>query len=190
MVRDSNPLEQDQPPSIFRVSPRLDLKLINFLPFRGNKVRFIEISNYMGIEKKTALHTLKERKYFMINFEKLSYRETTLNGHTIVFRMEGEFGSYRSQELRERIMVALKELKKNVIIDLTRVEKIDSTAIALLLESIRVSEEMNTSFKVIGINNKIKSILEMMDLPALFQDIELTKVPRTSNHLLYGPKTF
>ena len=190
MVRDSNPLEQDQPPSIFRVSPRLDLKLINFLPFRGNKVRFIEISNYMGIEKKTALHTLKERKYFMINFEKLSYRETTLNGHTIVFRMEGEFGSYRSQELRERIMVALKELKKNVIIDLTRVEKIDSTAIALLLESIRVSEEMNTSFKVIGINNKIKSILEMMDLPALFQDIELTKVPRTSNHLLYRPKIF
>ena len=48
----------------------------------------------------------------MINFEKLSYRETTLNGHTIVFRMEGEFGSYRNQELRERIMAALKELKK------------------------------------------------------------------------------
>ena len=144
----------------------------------------------MGIEKKTALHTLKERRYFMINFEKLSYRETTLNGHTIVFRMEGEFGSYRNQELRERIMASLKKLKKNVIIDLTRVEKIDSTAIALLLESIRVSEEMNTSFKVIGINNKIKSILEMMDLPALFQDIELTKVPRTSNHLLYRPKIF
>ena len=126
----------------------------------------------------------------MINFEKLSYRETTLNGHTIVFRMEGEFGSYRNQELRERIMAALKELKKNVIIDLTRVEKIDSTAIALLVESIRVSEEMNTSFKVIGINNKIKSTLEMMNLPTLFHDIELIKVPRTSNHLLYRPKIF
>ena len=87
-------------------------------------------------------------------------------------------------------MTALTELKKNVIIDLTRVEKIDSTAIALLVESIRVSEEMNTSFKVIGINNKIKLILEMMDLPTLFHDIELIKVPRTSNHLLYRPKIF
>ena len=66
----------------------------------------------MGIEKKTALHTLIERGLPMINFEKLSYRETTLNGHTIVFRMEGEFGSYRNQELRERIMASLKKLKK------------------------------------------------------------------------------
>ena len=43
----------------------------------------------------------------MINFEKLSYRETLLNGHTIVFRLEGEFGSYRNDELKEKIIDAL-----------------------------------------------------------------------------------
>ena len=190
MVRESNILEQGQPPYLFNLFPHLDLKPFNSVSFRSNNVRFFEISNCKGIEKKTELSTLKKRGLSMINFEKMSYRETTLNGHTIVFRMEGEFGNYRNQELRERIMTALKELKKNVIIDLTRVEKIDSTAIALLVESIRVSEEMNTSFKVIGINNKIKSTLEMMDLPTLFDDIELIKVPRTSNHLLYRPKIF
>ena len=91
----------------------------------------------------------------MINFEKLSYRETLLNGHTIVFRLEGEF---------------------------------DSPSIALLVECMRVSEEMNTSLKVIGINNKAKSVLEMMNLPTLFDDIELTQIPWTNNHVLYRPK--
>ena len=76
----------------------------------------------------------------------------------------------------------------HVIIDLTRVGKIDSPAVALLVECIRVSEETNTSLKVIGINNKVKSVLEMMNLPTLFDDIELTQVPWTNQHVLYRPK--
>ena len=124
----------------------------------------------------------------MINFEKLAYGETLLNGDTIVFRLEGEFGSYRNEELKEKIVGALKDSNMHVIIDLTRVEKIDSPAVALLVESMRVSEEMNTSLKVIGINNKAKSVLEMMNLPTLFDDIELTQIPWTSQHTLYRPK--
>jgi len=124
----------------------------------------------------------------MINFEKLAYGETLLNGDTIVFRLEGEFGSYRNEELKEKIVDALKDSNMHVIIDLTRVEKIDSPSIALLVECMRVSEETNTSLKVIGINNKIKSVLEMMNLPTLFDDIELTQIPWTSQHTLYRPK--
>ena len=125
----------------------------------------------------------------MINFEKLAYGETLLNGDTIVFRLEGEFGSYRNEELKEKIVDALKDSNMHVIIDLTRVEKIDSPSIALLVECMRVSEEMNTSLKVIGINNKVKSVLEMMNLPTLFDDIELTQIPWTNNHVLYRPKS-
>ena len=124
----------------------------------------------------------------MINFEKLAYGETLLNGDTIVFRLEGEFGSYRNEELKEKIVDALKDSNMHVIIDLTRVEKIDSPAVALLVECMRVSEETNTSLKVIGINNKVKSVLEMMNLPTLFDDIELTQIPWTSQHTLYRPK--
>ena len=124
----------------------------------------------------------------MINFEKLAYGETLLNGDTIVFRLEGEFGSYRNEELKEKIVDALKDSNMHVIIDLTRVEKIDSPSIALLVECMRVSEEMNTSLKVIGINNKAKSVLEIMNLPTLFDDIELTQIPWTSQHILYRPK--
>lgn len=124
----------------------------------------------------------------MINFEKLAYGETLLNGDTIVFRLEGEFGSYRNEELKEKIVDALKDSNMHVIIDLTRVEKIDSPSIALLVECMRVSEETNTSLKVIGINNKVKSVLEMMNLPTLFDDIELTQIPWTSQHTLYRPK--
>jgi len=124
----------------------------------------------------------------MINCETSSFRATPLNDQTIAFRLEGEFGKEVNKELREEIMSALKEFQQNVIIDLTRVDNIDTSAAALLVECIRVSEATNTSFKVIGINNKVKSIFEMLKLSTIFNNLELTQIPRTEDHMLYRSK--
>ena len=86
-------------------------------------------------------------------------------------------------------MNALQHLKRNVIIDLTKVDNIDTSAAALLVECIRVSEMTNTSFKVIGINKKVKSIFEMLKLSTIFNNIELSQIPRTNDHMLYHPKS-
>lgn len=125
----------------------------------------------------------------MINCETSSFRATRLNDKTIAFRLEGEFGKDVNNELREEIMSVLKGSGQNVIIDLTRVDSIDTSAAALLVECIRVSEVTNTSFKVIGINNKVKSIFEMLKLSTIFNDIELSEIPRTNVHMLYHPKS-
>jgi anti-sigma B factor antagonist len=125
----------------------------------------------------------------MINCETSSFRSTRLNDKTIAFRLEGEFGKDVNKELREEIMTALKDFGQNVIIDLTRVDTIDTSAAALLVECIRVSEVTNTSFKVIGINNKVKSIFEMLKLSTIFNNLELSQIPRTNDHMLYHPKS-
>ena len=125
----------------------------------------------------------------MINCETSSFRATRLNDQTIAFRLEGKFGKGVNSELREEIMTALKDFGQNVIIDLTRVDNIDTSAAALLVECIRVSEVTNTSFKVIGINSKVKSIFEMLKLSTIFKDIELFQIPRTNDHMLYQPKS-
>jgi anti-sigma B factor antagonist len=124
----------------------------------------------------------------MINCEASSFRATTLNDQTIAFRLEGEFGKDVNKELREEIMSALKDFGQNVIIDLTRVDSIDTSAAALLVECIRVSEVTNTSFKVIGINNKVKAIFEMLKLSTIFNNLELSQIPRTEDHMLYRSK--
>ena len=124
----------------------------------------------------------------MINCETSSFRATTLNDQTIAFRLEGEFGKDINKELREEIMSALKDFGQNVIIDLTRVDSIDTSAAALLVECIRVSEVTNTSFKVIGINNKVKAIFEMLKLSTVFNNLELSQIPRTEDHMLYRSK--
>ena len=124
----------------------------------------------------------------MINCETSSFRATTLNDQTIAFRLEGEFGKDINKELREEIMSALKDFGQNVIIDLTRVDSIDTSAAALLVECIRVSEVTNTSFKVIGINNKVKSIFEMLKLSTIFNNLELSQIPRTEDHMLCRSK--
>ena len=124
----------------------------------------------------------------MINCETSSFRATTLNDQTIAFRLEGEFGKDINKELREEIMSALKDFGQNVIIDLTRVDSIDTSAAALLVECIRVSEVTNTSFKVVGINNKVKSIFEMLKLSTIFNNLELSQIPRTEDHMLYRSK--
>ena len=125
----------------------------------------------------------------MINCEFSSFKATPLNDQTIAFRLEGEFGKHLNKELREEIMTALEHLNQNVIIDLTRVDSIDTSAAALLVECIRVSEAKNTSFKVIGINNKVKSIFEMLKLSTIFNNIELSQIPRTNDHMLYHPRS-
>ena len=125
----------------------------------------------------------------MINCEFSSFKATPLNDQTIAFRLEGEFGKYLNRELREEIMTALEHLNQNVIIDLTMVDNIDTSAAALLVECIRVSEATNTSFKVIGINNKVKAIFEMLKLSTIFNNIELSQIPRTNDHMLYHPRS-
>ena len=89
----------------------------------------------------------------MINCKTSSFRAITLNDQTIAFQIKGKFGKDVNRELREEIMTALKGFQQNVIIDLTRVDNIDTSAAALLVECIRFSETTNTSFKVLGINN-------------------------------------
>ena len=124
----------------------------------------------------------------MFNCEISSFKATPLNDQTIAFRLEGEFGKHLNKELRAEIMTALRDFKQNVIIDLTKVDDIDTSAAALLVECIRVSEVTNTSFKVVGINNKVKSIFEMLKLSTIFNNIELSQIPRTDDHMLYRPK--
>lgn len=121
----------------------------------------------------------------MFNCEISSFKATPLNDQTIAFRLEGEFGKHLNKELRAEIMTALRDFKQNVIIDLTKVDDIDTSAAALLVECIRVSEVTNTSFKVVGINNKVKSIFEMLKLSTIFNNIELSQIPRTNEHILY-----
>ena len=125
----------------------------------------------------------------MLNCEYSTFKVTPLNDQTIAFRLEGEFGKYVNKELREEIMNTFEHLKQNVIIDLTKVDNIDTSAAALLVECIRVSEATNTSFKVIGINNKVKAIFEMLKLSTIFNNIELSQIPRTNAHMLYHPRS-
>jgi len=121
----------------------------------------------------------------VLNCEYSTFKITQLNDQTIAFRLEGEFSKHMNKELRDEIMTALEHLNQNVIIDLTRVDSIDTSAAALLVECIRVSEVTNTSFKVVGINNKVKSIFEMLKLSTIFNNIELSQIPRTNEHILY-----
>ena len=121
----------------------------------------------------------------MLNCEYSTFKVTPLNDQTVAFRLKGEFGKNVTKELREEIMNTLEQLRKNVVIDLTLVNSIDTSAAALLVEGIRVSEVTNTSFKVIGINNKVKSIFELLKLSTVFNDIELSQIPRTNDHMLY-----
>ena len=124
----------------------------------------------------------------MINCEYSTFKVTPLNDQTVAFRLKGEFGNNVTEELREEIMNTLEQLRKNVVIDLTLVNSIDTSAAALLVEGIRVSEVTNTSFKVIGINNKVKSIFELLKLSTVFNDIIFSQIPRTNDHMLYRSK--
>ena len=119
----------------------------------------------------------------MLNCEHSTFKVTPLNRKTIALQLIGNFHKHVTHRLRKEIMSRLKE--QNVVVDLSRVNDIDTSGTALLVECFRISETTNTTFKVVGINRKVKSIFEIRKLSTIFSNLNFSLIPHRADHVLY-----
>jgi anti-anti-sigma factor len=122
----------------------------------------------------------------VINLNYSGFRVTELNEKTVAFQLTGDFDKHVSSWLHEEILCRIKQ--QNVILDLSRVNSIDTSAVALLVECLRISESIDKTFKVIGINTRVKDTLEMLKLSSIFENIKLYQIPRTNGYILSQPR--
>jgi anti-sigma B factor antagonist len=98
---------------------------------------------------------------------------TRQSGTAIIVDVNGDVTLYNSPELRAMLVALLKE-KRNarVIVNLTNVKYIDSAGVASLVEGLKLSRELKSSFALFGLQRSPRQVLELTHLVKVFTIFE------------------
>jgi anti-anti-sigma factor len=84
--------------------------------------------------------------------------------------VEGDLIFDNAQQVKERLLSKLEKLNndKEVTIDLSHIEEIDSSGIQLLISFFKSLEKKKVKYKIDGVTNEIVEILELSGLNKFF----------------------
>ena len=90
-------------------------------------------------------------------------------GDAVVLSPRGEIDLHNSPQLRVEVMNLLKIAKpRKLILDLGQVPYIDSSAVAVLVESLKVLQRTGGRVCLFNLQPRVKGILEISRLDAVF----------------------
>ena len=84
----------------------------------------------------------------------------------LVFQVDGEINISTSPELKKQFE---KQSSKKVVVDLLKVNYIDSSGLATLVEILKKPKMQSGSLCLSGLSDKVKSLFEITKLDKLFQ---------------------
>jgi anti-sigma B factor antagonist len=90
------------------------------------------------------------------------------NGNAVIVDLKGEIDMNCSMELRERLLEILKKKPKVTVINLADVGFMDSSGLAILIEAMQITNRQNGQLKLVGVNERVQSILEISRLDSIF----------------------
>ncbi len=83
-----------------------------------------------------------------------------------IFQVNGEINISTSPELKKQFE---KQALKKVVVDLEKVNYIDSSGLATLVEILKKTKSQSGSLGLSGMSDKVKSLFEITKLDKLFQ---------------------
>ena len=89
------------------------------------------------------------------------------HGRYTVISLTGEVDLNFSPKAREQILKQLKQ-NKNVLIDLSAVEYIDSSGVASLVEGFQMARSQNQEFALVGVSQAAMQVLQLARLDKVF----------------------
>jgi anti-sigma B factor antagonist len=95
--------------------------------------------------------------------------ETTIRteAHFTVLMISGEVDLYYSPRAREQILKHLGD-NKNLLVDLSGVEYIDSSGVASLVEGLQLAKSNKLEFGLIGVSDAALQVLQLARLDKVF----------------------
>jgi len=91
-------------------------------------------------------------------------------GNASVVDVTGDITLYNSPEVRKVLLQLLKEQKNpRVIVNLLHVKYIDSAGVASLVEGLKISRDMKSSFALFGLSRTAREVLELTRLIKVFE---------------------
>lgn len=92
----------------------------------------------------------------------------SLDDKTSMIMLEGEVDVYTAPQLKQRIIDMLDNDTTNIIVDLSDVEYLDSTALGVLIGGLKRLREKDGSLDLICPNPRIRRIFEITGLDKIF----------------------
>jgi anti-sigma B factor antagonist len=91
-------------------------------------------------------------------------------GNATVVDVTGDITLYNSPEVRRVLMDLLKEKRRpRVIVNMLNVKYIDSAGVASLVEGLKVSRDLKSSFALYGLSRTAREVLELTRLIKVFE---------------------
>ena len=96
----------------------------------------------------------------------MKYPETEKNGFTVI-SLTGEVDLNYSPSARQQILKCLNK-NKNLLVDLSQVEYIDSSGVASLVEGFQMARQQKQFFALVGVSRAAMQVLQLARLDKVF----------------------
>lgn len=103
--------------------------------------------------------------------------------HTVVLMLEGEIGMNNGTALR-RLLFEPIEIAKNLLVDLSGVVSMDSSAIANLIEALQEAKAKGVGFALVSVPPKVLRVIELLRLGNVFSfhtDRQAARLAKTAS---------
>ncbi|HWF38610.1 MAG TPA: STAS domain-containing protein [Candidatus Acidoferrales bacterium] len=91
-------------------------------------------------------------------------------GNATIVDVVGDITLYNSPEVRKLLLALMKEHHApRVIVNLQKVKYIDSAGVASLVEALKTSRDLKTSFALYGLSRTTREVLELTKLIKVFE---------------------
>lgn len=95
---------------------------------------------------------------------------TRQSGVATIVDVTGDITLYNSPEIRKVLLELLKEKKTpRVIVNMLNVKYIDSAGVASLVEGLKISRDLKSTFALYGLSRTAREVLELTRLIKVFE---------------------
>jgi anti-sigma B factor antagonist len=101
-----------------------------------------------------------------------------------VIKLEGEVDVYTAPQLKQQMISLLESGTKQIVIDLTKVEYFDSTALGVLIGGLKRMRERDGNLSLICPNPRIRRVFEITGLDKVFDIYNSVDDARTGIELV------
>jgi len=92
----------------------------------------------------------------------------TLEKELPIIGLEGEVDVYTAPQLKQQMIALLEQGAREVVVDLTKVDYLDSTALGVLIGGLKRLREMDGNLMLVCPNARIRRVFEVTGLDKIF----------------------
>lgn len=90
-------------------------------------------------------------------------------GKAALIRVEGDVDLYSSPKLRETVLDASRKGLSPIVINLSKVNYMDSSGVATLVEGLQLTKEYSGAIRIVGLNERVSEIFKLTRLHQVFE---------------------